>query len=71
MTLENARGFEFWVTDKDGKLQDCSDITLSLLQRKNGRVYETICNPVDAKRASHCIVCPGRFDDGRENGNPV
>lgn len=55
VSLENARGFEFVLVDKDGKVVDATGFEIHLYQRKDGKVYETKCQPLNATRG-HFVV---------------
>ena len=55
VSLESARGFEFVLVDKDGKVVDATGFEIHLYQRKDGKVYETKCEPLNATRG-HFVV---------------
>ena len=56
ISMENSRGFEFWILDKSGMSVDTTGATIKLSQKKNGNVYQTSCVAKDAKKGHYIVM---------------
>ncbi len=56
ISMENSRGFEFWILDKSGMSVDTTGSIIKLSQRKNGIVYQTACNAKDESKGHYIVM---------------
>lgn len=56
ISMENSRGFDFWILDKSGMSVDTTGATIKLSQKKNGNVYQTSCVAKDAKKGHYIVM---------------
>ena len=56
VSLENARGFDFQIVDKDGVIRDFTGAKVKLNQKKKGIVYQTNCVPYDETEAHYYVM---------------
>ncbi len=56
VATENARGFEFWLTDAQGELADTTGAEVTLSMLKNGKLYQTAAEVKDATKGHYIVT---------------
>lgn len=56
VATENARGFEFWLTDVQGELADTTGAEVTLSMLKNGKLYQTAAEVKDATKGHYIVT---------------
>lgn len=56
VATENARGFEFFLTDTHGELADTTGASVKLSQRKNGKLYQSTAEAKDEKKGHYTVL---------------
>lgn len=56
VATENARGFEFFLTDTHGELADTTGAVVKLSQRKNGKLYQSTAEAKDEKKGHYIVL---------------
>jgi hypothetical protein len=56
VATENARGFEFFLTDTHGELADTTGAVVKLSQRKNGKLYQSTAEAKDEKKGHYTVL---------------
>lgn len=56
MATENARGFEFFLTDTHGELADTTGASVKLSQKKNGKLYQSTAEAKDEKKGHYTVL---------------